>query len=45
MAELLFQLGFAAVIIAAVISYFIRRKKKLERMGLQDKIDDMFGGT
>lgn len=42
MVELIFQLGFAVVIIAAVVSYFIRRKKKLERMALRDKIDDMF---
>lgn len=45
MAELIFQLGFVAVIIAAVVSYFIRRKKKMERMGLRDKIDDMFRGA
>ena len=45
MVELIFQLGFVAVIMAAVISYFYRRKKKLERMGLRDKIEDMFGGT
>ena len=42
MVELIFQLAFAAIIIAAVISYFIRRKKKLERMGLRDQIEDMF---
>lgn len=43
MAELLFELGFAAVIIAAAVSYFVRRKKKLERMALRDKIEGMFG--
>ncbi len=42
MIEALFELGFVAVIIAAVISYFVRRKKKLERMALRDQIEDMF---
>jgi len=42
MTAVLFELGFVAVIIAAVVSYFVRRKKKLERMALRDKIDDMF---
>ena len=34
---------FPILIIAAVIAYFYKRKKKLEIMGLRDKIDDMFG--
>jgi hypothetical protein len=42
MVELLLQTIFAGVIIAAVIAYFWRRQKKLERMALRDKIDDMF---
>ncbi len=42
MIEALFELGFVAVIVAAVIGYFMRRKKKLERMALRDKIEDMF---
>ena len=44
MFELLFQTVFAGVIIAAVIAYFWRRQKKLARMALRDKIEDMFGG-
>ncbi len=34
---------FVSCIISAVIAYFYKRKKNLERMALKDKIDDMFG--
>jgi len=34
---------FPIAIIAAVIAYFYKRKKKLDRMGVRDKIEDMFG--
>jgi hypothetical protein len=43
MFELLYQTAFAGVIIAAVVAYFWRRQRKLERMALRDKIDDIFG--
>jgi hypothetical protein len=42
MFQLLFEAVFALIIIAAVWAYFRRRKQKLDRMGLRDKIEDMF---
>ncbi len=38
----MFELLFAALVIIAAVIYFIRRKQKLRRMALRDRIDDMF---
>jgi len=40
---LIVNLLFVGAIIAAVIAYFYKRKKKMDRMALKDKIDAMFG--
>ena len=39
---IILSLFFPALILAAVAVYFYRRKQKLKRMELRDKIDDMF---
>ncbi|HTY13883.1 MAG TPA: hypothetical protein VMD02_06825 [Candidatus Omnitrophota bacterium] len=40
----MFELLFAALIVVVAVVYFIRRKEKLRRMALRDRIEDMFSG-
>ena len=42
MVEAVLSIAFVAIIIAAVVAYFYKRKQKLKRMGLRDRIEDMF---
>ena len=39
---IIISLAFPILIIAAVIAYFYNRKKKLDRMEIEDKIEDVF---
>jgi len=42
MTETIFEIFFVLLIIIATIAYFRRRRYIRERMGLRDKIEDMF---